>query len=194
MRDHASGTVMSTIPMARSFASRHATRRTIAASLMAMAAAGCTPLNDHDGLIGAEPGALPDLRGDVVGAPARDDAIAGGRTLDGLDRRHWSVTTVLIPAGQVEHQPTYFEPAHLAKGTARAEELPPTTDTVLEGPSDGDSLLLEAAAAPFVFAGEMVILPVRAIFDPPWSVHRSPRTTPQTATPAPDWRWVERAP
>lgn len=167
---------------------------------LACALAGCATMNASDGLIDAEPGALPDLRGEP--RPALPES-SGEASLRGLDRRHWPVVVVREPAGQVEHQPYYFEPVDLASGTARGEGLDPTPATVLEGASDGGSLLLEAAAAPFVFVGELVILPVRAIFDPPWAVHRSPATISGApsipAAPgqpavsgdaAVDWRWV----
>lgn len=156
----------------------------------------CTPMNESNGLIGAEPNALPDLDGHAPAIDAEARYADGTPTLQGLDRRHWPTVVLLMPSGQVEHQPYYFESLHLASGPARNEKLAPTTETVLEGSSDGGSLLLEAAAAPFVTAGELVILPVRAIIDPPWSVHRSPAALPEAASAsAPvDWRWVERRP
>jgi len=154
-------------------------------------------MNETNGLLGAEPNALPDLDGH---APALDAearyASSAAPTLQGLDRRHWPTVVLLMPSGQVEHQPSYFEPLHLASGPARNQSLAPTEETVLEGSSDGGSLVLEAAAAPFVTAGELVILPVRAIIDPPWSVHRAPAALPEapSASAPVDWRWVERRP
>lgn len=170
--------------------------------------AGCTgALNRENGLIGVPDGGCPDLHGPVAtGAADAADATGAGAVgsaeripLTGLDRRAWPVIVVEAPAGQVEHQPTYFESLPLATGTARGRGDAPTTSTVLEGASDGGSLLAEAAAAPFVFAGELIISPVRMIVQPPWSTLRSPARHPaQAVVPdggtATQWRWVEPAP
>lgn len=162
------------------------------------ALAACAPMNESNGLLGAEPGALPDLEGPAPAGGGHTSVSSatigtGGPTLQGLDRRHWPTIVVRVPPGQVEHQPVYFERLHLAKGPARNEGVAPTTATVLEGPSDGGSLLLEAGAAPFVFAGELVLLPLRAVLDPPWSVKRAPEALPgpPMAPDVADWRWVE---
>lgn len=176
----------------------------------ALVAGGCTgSLNQQNGLIGVSGGGLPDLAGAraavASGAAAGDGAGAGasaaagdaaGSPLTGLDRRAWPVVVVEVPAGQVEHQPVYFEPIVLANGTARTKDDAPTAATVLQGPSDGGSLLAEAAAAPFIFAGELVISPVRMILQPPWTTIRAPASHPAQAMPASStmWRWVEPAP
>ena len=174
---------------------RHGSAASMAALLTlsmsaALLSAGCDSLNARDDLIGAELGALPDLRGD---SSAMQPASGGAPTVQGLDRRHWPVVVLRNAPGQVEHQPTYFEPVPVASGPARNTSEPPTTATVLQGASDGGSLLAEAGLAPFIFAGELVILPIRAIGDPPWAVHRSPKAlTPSDAETAHvDWRWVE---
>lgn len=160
------------------------------AAALAGALGGCNTMNRDNGLIGAEPGALPDLRGDTSPAERQRD---GSPSLRGLDRRHWEPVVILIPSGQVEHQPTYFEPLLLASGPARNDALPPTTDTVLEGASDGGSMVLETAVAPVIFAGQLVLLPIALFVDPPWTVHRAPEALePSAAELAPtDWRWVE---
>jgi len=166
---------------------------TCAALLLAMT--GCNTMNASDALLGAESGAFPDLRGHDAGGQmsmtSDEDA-----TLHGLDRRHWPIVVIRAPNGQVEHQPFYFEPVTMASGPARNTDAAPNETTVLEGASDGGSLLAEAVVAPLIFAGELVILPVRAIFDPPWSVHRAPSARPaRSAEAAPtQWRWVEPAP
>ncbi|MBX3355058.1 MAG: hypothetical protein KF724_05100 [Phycisphaeraceae bacterium] len=159
-------------------------------TLLTLVVAGCNSMNMENGLLDAEPGALPDLHGK---AQVQDIASSGEPSLRGLDRRHWDPVIIRVPGGQVEHQPTYFEPVLLASGPARNTGAAPTTDTVLEGASDGGSLAIETVAAPFIFGGELLILPIRAIIDPPWSVHRAPSTPrPSAAESAPvDWRWVE---
>lgn len=155
--------------------------------------AACAPTNQPDGLLGVAGGGCPDLGP----APADAGASAPSAPLTGLDRRAWPTITVEAPANQVEHQPTYFEPLPLASGPARNTGAAPTTATVLQGPSDGGSLLLEAGVAPFVFAGELVIFPVRMIVQPPWTTVRGPAALPHgpaDGEPANAWRWVEPAP
>jgi len=151
-------------------------------------------LNRSSGLRGLPDGGLPDLR---PSTSAPDPAAASAPTAShaGIDRRDWPLVVVPVPSDQVEFQPTYFEPLVLASGPARVRGEAPTTETVVDGASDGGSLLLEAAVAPFVWAGEMVIAPGRMIFQPPWTTVTGPKAQPQGVVNAPaDWRWVEPAP
>lgn len=157
----------------------------------AVAGISCTGgLNQFDGLRGVPEGSLPDLGGGA--AVANDAPSARTAAPNALDRRHWPVVVVEVPARQVEHQPTCFEPVMLARGPARLRGEPPTAGTALEGASDGGSLLAEAAAAPVIWAGELIIAPLRIFVQPPWTTVASPAPTMQRALDAcADWRWVE---
>lgn len=167
-----------------------------AAPLVALVA--CGTQNSTNTITGAGDAPLPAL----VANPRSSIPPQDAPSVSGLDRRAWPVTTVDVPRGQVEVQPTYSENLNLASGTARDGGGYPTAATALDGRSDGLSMLAEAGAQPFWSAGwVMVGGPIRmAIGDPPWAVRRSPASDFALDDPrmsaAHDamWMWVETDP
>jgi hypothetical protein len=170
----------------------------MACGLSVVAIAACGTQNSTNTLIGAGDEPLPAL---VANPPSSIPAEATP-SVDGLDRRNWPATSVAVPRGQVEVQPSYSENLNLASGTARDSRAYPTTATALDGRSDGVSLLAEAGAQPFWSAGwVMVGGPIRmAIGEPPWAVQRNPMPDfalddPQMSGGRPSmWHWVSKDP
>jgi hypothetical protein len=171
-----------------------ATLAAIAAPLLG----ACGTQNSTNTLIGAGEEPLPAL---AANPPSSIPAEAT-TSVDGLDRRNWPITTVDVPRGQVQVQPSYSENLIMASGASRDAGGYPTTSTALEGRSDGLSVLAEAGAQPFWSAGwVMVGGPIRmAIGEPPWAVQRNPRSDFALDDPRMGegrdamWHWVSRDP
>lgn len=154
---------------------RHALAITLAPALVT----GCQ--NPSATVVGAEPGALPDLRG-ATDAPPRDgapleltaaDGAAATRTTS-LDRGDWPALAVHQPRGQVEVQPTYYRLFEGLSGDPRATGRYPTTATALQTHDEAPAALADAAVAPVVGIGWLVIVPGHVVVVPPWTVRRQP--------------------
>jgi hypothetical protein len=146
---------------------------------------GCTGhLNRSDTLTiaGAEQ-PLPDLEGRMPGElPANEGpSLTSGR--DGSpashDRSHWERTTVAVAPRQVEVQPHFVDRVAYDRGTGRARGDAPTRETALELGGDGGAQALEALAAPFRAAADLVFAPVRFLATPPGATVRSPAEPPR---------------
>jgi len=167
--------------------------RPIVAALLALpllTAAGCTGgLNSTDSLLGT-----PEL-------PALTDAQVGDRPstdqpslANGLDRRAWTTTTVVVPRGQVEHQPTYWTQALPDRSLPRQRGEWPTGGEVLDGAGDPGIQAIEAGANLVWTPAQILIAPVEMIAEDhwPWTTLRSGpdySRTPPPMTRDP-WRWV----
>lgn len=177
---------------------RRVATRSLIVGVSTVTLASCGTQNSTNTLIGAGEEPLPGL---VANPPSSIPAEASP-SVDGLDRRNWPVTSVAVPRGQVEVQPSYSENLNLASGAARDGGTYPTAATALDGRSDGISMLAEAGAQPFWSAGwVMVGGPIRmAIGEPPWTVQRNPRPDfalddPRMSEGQPAmWHWVSRDP
>ena len=169
---------------------------TVAGAAGLIAAIGCGTQNSTNTLAGADEAPLPAL----AAQPPSSIPAEAMPSVEGLDRRNWPITTVAVPRGQVQVQPSYSENLNLATGSARDGGAYPTASTALEGRSDGVSVLAEAGAQPFWSAGwVMVGGPIRmAIGEPPWSVQRNPTSDFALASPAMTagqpalWHWVSQ--
>lgn len=163
-------------------------------ALVALAAlAGCQ--NPSTGVVGAEAGALPDLR---AGAPAMDastgpirldgTAIAAGtqveRTATSIDRSSWRPTEVVQPRGQVEVQPTYYRLFEGFSQDARAQGRFPTTTTALAVHGEGPTSVADGLAAPVIGIFWLGTVPVHLVAMPPNTVVRQP---------APSVEWLPEA-
>lgn len=128
-------------------------------------------LNDSDTITGTGPDALPDLSP----APAPTTRQTAGPSVQGLDRRNWSVVTIDVPRGQVEHQPTYAEPLVFNGGAARNGELFPTPESSLRLGTPVDSAAAEGALEAGWPAVLLVASPARMLLGmPPWMTMRGP--------------------
>lgn len=111
-----------------------------------------------------------------------------GPSIVGIDRDNWPTRTVLAPAGNVEHYPTYT--SGLAPRYAR--DLPrqrgefPTEDSALDTWTGRSRLPLatEGLAAPFYAGFDILAAPVRFFMAPPWVVVNSPGWRQRTPIPA----------
>jgi hypothetical protein len=160
-------------------------RTTAAILLLAAATAGCQ--NPSATLAGAGERPLPDLA--PAGEPLARDGVAV--TLDGtpvargdaaeragrtttLDRSGWAANEVVQPRGQVEVQPTYYRLFEGLSGDPRATGRYPTTATALQTHDEAPAALADAAVAPVVGIGWLVIVPGHVVVVPPWTVRRQP--------------------
>lgn len=160
--------------------------------------AGCGTQNATNTLIGADDAPLPAL----VAQPPSSIPAEARPSVDGLDRRSWPVTAVVVPRGQVQVQPNYSENLLLSSGAARDGGTYPTTASALDGRSDGISVLAEAGAQPAWSAGWIMVGgPVRMMLgQPPWAVERDPKPDfalddPRISQGQPSmWHWVSADP
>jgi len=150
-------------------------------------------LNDSDTITGAGADPLPDL-GEQTSTPARNST---GSSVQGLDRRNWSVVTIDAPRGQVEHQPTYAEPLVLNGGPARNGETFPTSTSALQLGTPVNAAAAEGALEIGWPAVLLVASPARMIMGmPPWMTMRGPQQasgvlpTAQTGDQQQLWMWV----
>jgi len=158
--------------------------------------AGCTGgLNQSDGPLVPSPSdggerEEPRMPGPLPGPIAPADVRPFTRT---ADRSTWEKTTVVVEQRQVQAQPTYVGEPLCDRTTARQRGEIPTTTTVLEEGGNGGTMALEAVAAPFWFAWDIVASPVRNVMRPPGTTERVPvspaRLEPhdaQAAAPPPE--------
>lgn len=150
-------------------------------------------LNDSDTISGTGPDAIPDL------APQPAPAVhhSAGPSVQGLDRRNWSVVTIDAPRGQVEHQPTYAEPLVFNGGAARNGDLFPTPDSALRLGTPVDDAAAEGALEAGWPAVLLVASPARMVLGmPPWMTMRGPDQASGTLPSAQArdngamWMWV----
>lgn len=154
------------------------------AALAAVAAvAGCQ--NPATGVVGAEAGALPDLRtgaeteGTAAG-PVRLDGtpVAAGATIDRsiatLDRSSWQPIEVVQPRGQVEVQPTDYRLFEGFSQDARAQGRYPTAATALAVHGEGQTAVQDGLAAPVIGIFWLGTVPIHLVAMPPNTVLRQP--------------------
>ena len=174
---------------------RHLTR--IAASLLApLALAACAgPLNNEHGIGNAgrpfgrsifTPATLADglppvpaegfepttdqQNAPVYGAAGPVDARSAQPSLVALDRSNWGSTSIDVPNNFPAHQPRFTTNYLIKDSNPRAQGKYPNERTALAEGTDrhNDEQILEAAAAPFVVAGDMLMLLPRAVAELRW--------------------------
>ncbi len=157
---------------------------------------GCRPaLNQQNGLAGPE-GELPALQ---AAPPSRLAAVVPEGEVVPLDRRNWTPDLVIITRSQVRHDPSYGSADPVVPELEAHSRSWPTTSTATETGALGGAEALNAALAPVVAAGNLVLFPIRAVQDPPWIPVRGGeddedfQLLPTTRRPLP-WSWVETAP
>jgi hypothetical protein len=110
-------------------------------------------------------------------APWGAAGLSGSPSVTSASRENWGRTVVLVPAGGVNHQPTYTRDApHLTFQTARQRDEFPGPEHALDAPDarSGQRQVLEAIEAPFMAALDLVLFVPRAIVTPPWKTVESP--------------------
>lgn len=156
--------------------------------------AGCHGhLNQQNGLYGGNQ-ALPALENNPSATP-----LAGrpeGEVVP-LDRREWTIQVLEIDQAQVEHTPSYGSAQPVISSLGSSSLVWPNRSTALDTDANDGAEALNAALAPLVAAGNILIFPVRGILTPPWVVvlgapeAETIELLPEERTPLP-WNWVER--
>ena len=158
--------------------------RSFLSALLALTAlAGCQ--NPSTSIVGAEAGALPDLRPDEATAPSASGPVrldgtpvAAGtpmdRTATTLDRSSWQACEVVQPRGQVEVQPTYYRLFEGFSQDARAQGRYPTAATALAVHGEGQTAVQDGLAAPVIGIFWLGTVPVHLVAMPPNTVVRQP--------------------
>lgn len=154
--------------------------------------AGCHGLlNRENGLYGSQQ-ALPALE-----TKPRATPLAGqpqGKVVP-LDRREWTVRVLEIDQAQVEHNPSYGSAQPVIASLGSTSLVWPNRSTAFDTDGNEGAEALNAALAPLVAAGNLVVFPVRCVLTPPWIVVlRDPEAEvvellPEENTPLP-WNWV----
>ena len=129
-------------------------------------------------------------------AVATVSASGSGPSLLGVDRSHWEKTTIGPAIGDTEHLPTYFQDRGLW-------EPQPNPTTVMNDPDADPDTWLNAAldnpkagswsgsnagglvVQPVKFSFDVVTLPIRMLFKPPWTTER---TVPGRQVRTSPWR------
>jgi hypothetical protein len=158
---------------------------------------GCTGhLNRADGLLATTMASdLPDLAGPLPQSiPAPDEP----SLTQGLDRSHWSRSTIRVERRQVESQPSYATLVRYGSqctctgcdggagsGTCGAGcgcgcncGCGPAAGSLRVGRTSAGTAALEGVAAPFHAAFDLLAMPVRWFITPPWSTLRAPSDPP----------------
>ncbi len=182
-------------------------RRALLAAMVAvggsaLALSGCTGhLNREDGLFGGD---LPDLAGPLPqAAPGADAPSAAPSLTAGLDRTHWSRTTISRERRQVEAQPNYTTLVRYSEacpcdanggtcsagpggtcGVACACGCPCGCGPLSTGRQSSGTAALQGVAAPFHAAFDIVAMPIRLFITPPGSTVRYPESGVGTASSA----------
>ena len=157
---------------------------------------GCRPaLNQQNGLAGPG-GELPALQADP---PSRLAAVVPDGATVPLDRRDWTPVPVILTRSQVRHDPSYGSADPVVPDLEAHSRSWPTTSTAVRTGALGGAEALNAALAPLVAAGNLLLFPIRAVEQPPWTPvgggedDEDFQLLPTTRTPPP-WAWVETAP
>lgn len=157
------------------------------AALLALSS-GCTgSLNASNELLDAEP--LPALA-PSPDAPPPDDA----PSINGLDRRNWQLTTMSVPRGQVEHQPTYWAEALPDRTLPRQRGEFPMGGDVLDGSGDPGAQVVEAGTNLVWTPIELPLAPVEMVAKNrwPWTTlrnHPDYQRVPSSTSRDP-WIWI----
>ncbi|MCK4872170.1 MAG: hypothetical protein KAS72_05560 [Phycisphaerales bacterium] len=134
---------------------------------------GCAPTNE----VAVDAVRLPDVVTENAAVP-----------LAGVDRSHWPIHTVRVLFDGTEHRPTYATTVDLASDTARNRGEYPTAESALglSGRGEFGLRLAEIPIAAGTVAFDLVIVPVRCVLSPPWTIQRSPqRAYERVVAPAP---------
>lgn len=93
-----------------------------------------------------------------------------------LDRSHWPEYPMSQPISGVQHYPTYATQPRFTNDLRRQRGQYPTDLSSLDTWTDRgrEQQALEGLAMPLVMAGDAILLPLRAIMTPPWSVVTTP--------------------
>lgn len=96
--------------------------------------------------------------------------INDGPSLTGLARNNWKPTVLESPVYGIATKPVYTSQVDFTDETHRQKEgQHPNASTALELYGDTFwSQRAEAAASPFVFAYDLVLMPYRMVMQPPW--------------------------
>ncbi|MEE2682044.1 MAG: hypothetical protein VX641_06695 [Planctomycetota bacterium] len=128
---------------------------------------GCHgPLNDHDGLLEASPPLTalePAPRGAIRTVDPQGEVVP-------IDRRSWPIERIVIDQGQVEARPSYGSAEPVVEALDRASMHWPTTSGAIDIRVNAGDEAINASLAPLIAAGNIVIVPVRACLNPPWTV------------------------
>ena len=113
---------------------------------------------------GLEPTANQQLA-PIYGAAGPVDARTAQPSLVSLDRSNWGATVIEVPSDFSAHQPRLASNYINKESSPRAQGKYPTERTALGLGTDrhNDEQILEAAAAPFVCAGDILLMVPRAV-------------------------------
>jgi hypothetical protein len=100
-----------------------------------------------------------------------------GPSLRGISRANWSEQVFLVPVDGAEHYAASSVHPRCTDQNLRQGAGFPTEHSTLESttPASAFQQTLEAIAEPFYCGLDIVMALPRAVFDPPWTVQRSPR-------------------
>ena len=129
------------------------------------------PLNGTDGLLGENP--LPAVSSDAVGTERAVSTQALGEVVP-FDRSTWSTHTIVIDPSQVQHHPSYGS-SQTFWNTSHSVDGQPTIATVFKTGNARSDELMNGLLAPLGAGIDLVLLPIRMIVTPPWSIMTSPR-------------------
>jgi hypothetical protein len=92
-----------------------------------------------------------------------------------VDRSNWARITLLAPVDGAAHRPTYTKRLVLTDQTARQRRQYPTALTALETTGGSETWQqLEAPANWLVSAGDILLFPIRVLWQAPWGTRWSP--------------------
>ena len=159
--------------------------------LLLLASACHGPLNDANGLYGSTP--LPALGEPVQQRPMLSEENSG---VAPLDRSQWPLQTIQMQAAQVEHQPTFRKATPIVASSERASGDWPTVQSAVSTDINNGNAFLDGTLQPLGAGIDILLLPVRAIMQPPSTVVMGgPNQTDMMHLPSEEyaipWRWVE---
>lgn len=127
---------------------------------------GCSPAANHAMTLAGRPAAGPsDVATTDAGAPS-------SRASRGASRDGWERTLFVAPTGEVSHRPTYARvpTSYSAQKDPRRDGEFPTAESALAAEGDPGAEMMQAFAAPFWAAADIIRFPIAAIVTPPWVV------------------------
>lgn len=151
----------------------------MAAAVSGMVSGCVTPSNDRVTTGHGPRGAKMEAFTADSGRAGRRDAPApqssAGPSLQGISRDNWTATTYLVPVDGTAHRPTYTRRVIGTNSAARQRREMPTADTALElTQGSGNDQALEALLQQGNAALDVVLLPIRLVWQPPWTTMWSP--------------------
>lgn len=134
---------------------------------------GCSPAANRSttlaGLPAAEAIIPPAGRSDIAAAST---GAPSSRASRGASRDGWERTVFIAPAGEVSHRPTYarIPTSYSEHKNPRRDGEFPTAESSLTAEGDSGAETMQAIAAPFWAAADIIRFPIAAILTPPWTV------------------------